>query len=258
MEQLLTIGEVAKIKLVSHRMLRYYDKLGLLKPAHINEENGYRYYSKSQLVILDLILVCTELGIPLKNVNSFINEQGEYCVKQIVEAGEVLAKEKMKKTKGILNQLELMKQYIDDLDINYIGDKQKEIPNRFLYKKEISLSINVEQYWQVINELYAEVERKGYTSYINAGQYIKNEKGIHRYFAFVRIKETNNKDECVEVIPAATYTCCVYLSDEWEQVISKVQQQKWEHVIIEDLLDKTISEKSMPIELQIKEGITNG
>lgn len=39
------IGEYSKITQVSGGQLRYYDEIGLLKPAKIDEWTGYRYYS---------------------------------------------------------------------------------------------------------------------------------------------------------------------------------------------------------------------
>jgi DNA-binding transcriptional MerR regulator/effector-binding domain-containing protein len=46
---LLSIGEFSKICEVSTKTLRYYDEIGLIHPDQINPENGYRYYSISQL-----------------------------------------------------------------------------------------------------------------------------------------------------------------------------------------------------------------
>ena len=43
------IGDFSKLSMTSVRMLRYYDEQGLLPPAHINQTNGYRYYTAEQL-----------------------------------------------------------------------------------------------------------------------------------------------------------------------------------------------------------------
>ena len=56
MENLLSIGEVAKIRNVNVQSLRYYEKLGILIPAYINPDTGYRYYSLEQIMILDTII----------------------------------------------------------------------------------------------------------------------------------------------------------------------------------------------------------
>jgi DNA-binding transcriptional MerR regulator len=62
------IGEFSKIAQVSGRLLRFYDELGLLKPARIDPETGYRYYSVQQLPRLNRILALKELGLTLDQI----------------------------------------------------------------------------------------------------------------------------------------------------------------------------------------------
>ena len=50
------IGEFSKFSQVTVKTLRYYDQIGLLKPAEIDRFTGYRYYSASQLPRLHRIL----------------------------------------------------------------------------------------------------------------------------------------------------------------------------------------------------------
>lgn len=68
------IGEFSKIAQVSKRLLQYYDKIGLFKPEHIDEENGYRYYSSLQLPHLNKILVLKELGLTLEQITQMMND----------------------------------------------------------------------------------------------------------------------------------------------------------------------------------------
>lgn len=42
---LLSIGEFSKIANVHIKSLRYYDKLGVLKPIYVDPKTNYRYYS---------------------------------------------------------------------------------------------------------------------------------------------------------------------------------------------------------------------
>lgn len=46
------IGMFSKINKVTVKTLRYYDEVGLLIPAYVDEENGYRYYTSEQLPII--------------------------------------------------------------------------------------------------------------------------------------------------------------------------------------------------------------
>jgi DNA-binding transcriptional MerR regulator len=62
------IGDFSRIARVSCRLLRHYDELGLFKPARIEAETGYRYYSAAQLPRLNRILVLRDLGLSLEQI----------------------------------------------------------------------------------------------------------------------------------------------------------------------------------------------
>ena len=62
------IGEFSKLSMVSTKTLRYYDEIGLFKPAKIDRFSGYRYYSASQLSRLNRILALKDLGLSLDQI----------------------------------------------------------------------------------------------------------------------------------------------------------------------------------------------
>ena len=62
------IGEFSRIGRVSMRLLRYYDELGLLRPAHTDSSNGYRYYTAAQIPQLNRVLVLRDLGLTLEQI----------------------------------------------------------------------------------------------------------------------------------------------------------------------------------------------
>lgn len=66
-----TVKQLAKIAGVSPRTLRYYDEIGLLKPARINS-SGYRIYEKEQVDLLQQILFYRELGVSLDKIKDII------------------------------------------------------------------------------------------------------------------------------------------------------------------------------------------
>lgn len=69
------IGEFSKISRVSKRLLHYYDELGLLKPAYIDPQTGYRYYSAKQLPRLNRILAFKELGLTLDQIGRMLEAE---------------------------------------------------------------------------------------------------------------------------------------------------------------------------------------
>jgi DNA-binding transcriptional MerR regulator len=60
-----SIGEFARLGGVSVRTLRHYDEIGLLPPATVDPETGYRGYSAAQLGRLNRIMALKELGLSL-------------------------------------------------------------------------------------------------------------------------------------------------------------------------------------------------
>lgn len=70
-----TIGEFAAIGRVSVRMLRHYDGIGLLTPAHVDEHSGYRYYRADQLRRLNRLLALKDLGFTLDQVRQVLDDE---------------------------------------------------------------------------------------------------------------------------------------------------------------------------------------
>ena len=56
-------------------MLRFYDEIGLLTPAHADPQTGYRYYTVTQLAHLNRILVLKDLGFDLEQVREILRSQ---------------------------------------------------------------------------------------------------------------------------------------------------------------------------------------
>ena len=69
------IGEFAQIAQVSGRQLRFYDQLGLLRPAHVDQQTGYRYYTIQQLPRLNSILALKELGLALEQIGPLLEDK---------------------------------------------------------------------------------------------------------------------------------------------------------------------------------------
>jgi len=69
------IGDFAKLSQIPVKALRYYDEIGLLRPARVERSTGYRYYAAAQLEQLNRILVFKDLGFSLREIRSLIAEK---------------------------------------------------------------------------------------------------------------------------------------------------------------------------------------
>ncbi|MFI1939906.1 MerR family transcriptional regulator [Streptomyces purpureus] len=70
-----TIGDFARHGRVSVRMLRHYDAIGLLRPAHSDPRTGYRFYEAEQLARLNRVIALKDLGFTLEQVRSILDEE---------------------------------------------------------------------------------------------------------------------------------------------------------------------------------------
>lgn len=66
------IGEFSKLVRVSPRMLRHYEKCGLLYPAEIDKFTGYRWYSAAQIPLLTHIVVLRDMGFSIDEIGDIL------------------------------------------------------------------------------------------------------------------------------------------------------------------------------------------
>ena len=62
------IGMFSRLGRVTIKTLRHYDEAGLLTPAHVDEENGYRYYTTDQLFRLGEIMALRQMGFSISEI----------------------------------------------------------------------------------------------------------------------------------------------------------------------------------------------
>gem|GEM_PF-6778308 len=63
-----TVQKLAQLAGISSRILRYYDEIGILRPARINSSE-YRIYGRNEVDKLQQILFYRELGFSLEKIN---------------------------------------------------------------------------------------------------------------------------------------------------------------------------------------------
>lgn len=68
-----TVQRLGKLAGVSTRTLRYYDEIGILKPARINS-SGYRIYGQAEVDRLQQILFYRELGVRLESIRDIMTD----------------------------------------------------------------------------------------------------------------------------------------------------------------------------------------
>ena len=74
-KKLFPIGEVSKLFHISVSSLRRYETIGLLTPAYISPDSGYRYYGPEQFEVLNTIRYLRALDMPLPEIADFLQNR---------------------------------------------------------------------------------------------------------------------------------------------------------------------------------------
>jgi len=72
----LTVGEFARITHLSVKTLRHYHQVGLLEPADVNPDTGYRYYRADQVPTAQVIRRLRDLEMPVAEVKAVLLAPG--------------------------------------------------------------------------------------------------------------------------------------------------------------------------------------
>jgi len=167
-----TVHQLAKLAGVTGRTLRYYDEIGILKPARISS-SGYRIYGKSEVDKLQQILFYKELEVDLDTIKKIVNSPSFDEISALKEHREKLLTKRKQLDALIANVEKTLAAKEGRIDMSdkekFEGFKQQMIDeNERKYGKEIREKYGeekVEKSYQKIKnmteEQYEEVKRLG-------------------------------------------------------------------------------------------------
>lgn len=129
---MLSIGEFSNICKVSAKTLRYYAEIGLLLPAEINPETGYRYYSVEQLETMLFINRLKDYGFSLDEIKFILNSKESQ--------DEQLYNALSRKKKEIGRQLLAYEKILEQLDEDILTLRQGKSIMSYLDSIDIQLT----------------------------------------------------------------------------------------------------------------------
>lgn len=123
------IGEFSELSKTTIKTLRYYEKEGLLIPAHVGSHTGYRFYETSQLPELAKIIALRQMGLSINNIKRILNgsdlKQFLIARKQELETEISLSNSQLLQINNLLEGKNMEKEVII-----------KELPSCIVYFKE--------------------------------------------------------------------------------------------------------------------------
>ena len=145
------IGTFAKMNHVTAKMLRYYDRIGLLQPSSVDEQTGYRSYDASQSAVLNWILILKNLNFSLLQIRRMLDgpvdsaEMIRQLVQKRIEFIAIQNDHIQKKIQidQLIHTLEKegfhMKKEIDllEIDAESVHEIKKSMPNMDMFLEQI-------------------------------------------------------------------------------------------------------------------------
>ena len=144
-----SISELKRLAGISARTLRYYDEIGLLKPARVSAA-GYRYYGPREVDLLQQILFYREREVPLPVIREMIYREDFNRLKAMEEHLKALRgqMERIQELIGTVEQsIEAMK-----------GEKNMSDTEKFAAFKRGAVEKNESKYGKEIREKYGDEE----------------------------------------------------------------------------------------------------
>lgn len=162
-EELFSIGKFSKICSVSIQALRYYDKIGILKPKFIDKETGYRFYGTNQIVIVMIIQKMATLGLSLSEIDVFFHKNDMLGIKSIFN-------QKRQEIKEQINELlyadKMLKLYTDNINMRKNADfsciEIKKVPIRKVIYLRSTIELNENGFTKLFNDAMKIVGMKNY------------------------------------------------------------------------------------------------
>lgn len=157
-----TIGEFSKFCCISARMLRHYDKIGLLCPARIDGTNGYRLYDSGQLKEFQRIEKLRRYGFSLAEIKDLLPlDEQEQRTRMMLQHARV--KEQIADLQKTLSRMEL------DLSLSEEESKMNQnyhvivmnSPALRVFPLRRVIAINGEEIHRLITDLFAEAKKRG-------------------------------------------------------------------------------------------------
>ena len=103
---LFTIGQTSKIKGITVKALRFYEKIGLIKPFYTDPVTRYRYYSIEQLIQLDVIRVLRSIEVSPKAMVRILEKRDTRQLMEYLDEQKV----------SVLNKVALLEKTIKTIE----------------------------------------------------------------------------------------------------------------------------------------------
>ncbi|MEG7283802.1 MerR family transcriptional regulator [Bacillus sp. 0909A] len=231
LKELLSISEMAKLRRITAETLRHYDRVGLFKPAYIDPNTGYRFYSIYQYEVLGTIKELRQIGMTLEEIKIFLTERNtEKSIRILKEKHKALQrniKELIDLEKSINEKIENFHRVSEEGVLP--GIKIYSLEERFFITKNTKISNDLELSYGVIEIENLMLEKAPLVASNRLGVLIEEEDLLSNHYSAptTLIARTNHikdiPEEYVIRIPKGEFVCLRHYGEIWDRTDSLTQ-----------------------------------
>ena len=259
-----SIGEVAQMKGLTVKALRFYEEIGLLTPHRIDPFTKYRYYHSDQFLVIELIKAARGMDISPNDLVPFVKAQ---------DTAGLLAFLQMhcEKTRLRLEELKSLLIHIDGVTSGLVRAREsagnpgvyvREMPDLYLYTRRITSAKDFADSAGILSELERKAAAKGLDpTYESGALFEPDASGV---FAPTRFFTTvlHGDDPDIFVIPYGRHVCTLIdaeSSEEKSNLLSRYcEENKLDVIVITQVeLLSDLFGNSNPVEMRFRVQTSN-
>ena len=238
-EKLLTVGELSRISNLSTRILRHYDKIGLLKPEKVDAQTHYRYYSPHQIFFVSLIQDLKSMGFSLAQVKEAMHRENLNHLKSLYQKRQKEVEKDLEKLLQMKENISYRLELFDKIALiehSFKKDKKhyfelKKLPSRRIIYKPYQMSFNFDSVALQVRELQKtiennEIKSQGPYLMIFHANYPEPQKAIIDLACFLSPSEKRNLKDFKE-IPQGLFLTSLYQGTHENSVALYQEMIEW-------------------------------
>lgn len=143
------IGEFSSLCRVTIKNLRYYDKIGLLKPEYTDPDTSYRYYTSEQLVKMHVIRSYQQIGLTLSEIKLLLQGTGE---QEILDIRREALRQEAEDIRLQLEKIDFLRSGEVDGQLADYKAAVKDVPGHIIYAKKLVIQ-DYNDYFEFVPQL---------------------------------------------------------------------------------------------------------
>ncbi len=220
MEDLFSIGELSKYQNISKQTLIFYDKIGLFRPAYVDPDNGYRYYSAKQIDYLDTILIMKKIGFSLAEIREHMQDYTIDSSLTALRRQISVIDRRMDELRLIRSRLLHRCTQMENASVYRTGEvpvQLEQVKEQYILIRPVDPPYTMREISIATKGCFSAAFRQNLPVFFECGvivplERIREGRCTEASHAFLPIEQTD-QDENILCLPSGTYACVYHVGD---------------------------------------------